>query len=262
MPAIAKMLVVSFFSLFRIMKDKGEGPLFIVGTGRSGTHYLCKCISRIEGVDDLFGGKESKYIFNHVAKSAVNGKSLGAAVIGYYSIAKRIARPNLLLDQTHPMLWYVESILQQFPKAKFVALKRDVYSVVYSMINHRGVSAWGDDFKKYPVPNKFLGISENNKDRYYETLTPVQRHVFRYCSHMNEIERLQKKFNGSFLVIEYESLAKDMAKEMEKIASFIGRKKPVDFVEFDDRSLSKFKKLTPEQKREVDTALELYKRLQ
>lgn len=248
-----------FFSFF--IKNETVGPIFIVGTGRSGTHFLCSCLNLFSQVSDKFGGRESPYIFWDISKTAVKGKKLSRHQVGYFHWLQRAVFPKLALDQTHPNLWHVEELLKYFPRAKFIALRRDVRSVIYSMKIHEGTSAWAKNHKNYPKPNRFLGVSENNRELYETKLSSIQRDVFRWCSHMNRIEEIKTKFPSSVLIIEYDELASDMQLAMKKIANFIGINEPTEYKEFFRESLRKNENLTDEENEQIDMALSQYSNL-
>lgn len=238
--------------------DSG-GPVFIVGTGRSGTHFLCSCLNAFPELDDGFSGKESKYMFNYISNLTVEGSDLPISVLGYYYHMISKVKPRKLVDQTHPNIWHVERLMEWFPDAKFLALTRDVYSVVYSMTNHRGVAGWEINHAAYPKPNKFLGITEDNQFIYRDSLTDIQRFVFRWCSHSDRNRYLSDKYPDRVLHIKYENLAESIQDEMDRISSFLGVRCPASLPKFNNVSLRKKDKLSDAQRCEIKSTVELYK---
>lgn len=247
-----------YFRAFFSRSINDSGPVFIIGTGRSGTHFLCSCLNLFPSLDDAFNGKESKYIFNHLTDLTVNSKALTKSVIGYYRCMMNSVYPKIFLDQTHPNIWHVEQLLNAFPGARFIAISRDVSSVVYSMKNHEGVAAWGKSHLNYPKPNRFLGITEKNKNVYENHLTELQRYVFRWCSHEDRIAELIQKFPRKVLHVRYEDLAQDMEGQMVLISDFLEVEPPAKLSEFNKVSLHKKDGLSYETLQEIEEALNIY----
>lgn len=248
----------TYFSLFSTPHPTAEAPVFVIGTGRSGTHYLCSCLNTFPGLTDCFGGRESPWMFHEVARLTVHNQPLTTAVRGYYNAMHRRASPKRLVDQTHPNLWHAEALLQQFPKAQLLAISRNVYSVVYSMQRHEGVSRWIEEHSRYPKPNRFLGVSQEQIELYTEELTDLQRAVFRWCSHEERITELHRRFPESVLPVQYEHLGDDLHGNMARIAQFLRTSPPNQPPPFDERSLHKRTQLSNADLREINRALELY----
>lgn len=248
-----------YFSFQRYNSQlEANGPVFIIGTGRSGTHFLCSCLNKFSNLDDGFYGKESKYIFDYLSKLTVQGNSLSRSVRGYYNHMMRKVSPSVLVDQTHPNIWHVEKLIEWYPNAKFLSLTRCVYSVVYSMINHQGVAAWEINHTAYPMPNRFLGINEDNEIVYRDVLTDIQRFVFRWCSHTERNHDLANLYPDKVLHIKYENLAEDMSREMNRIAAFLSVEPPISMCTFNEVSLHKKDRLSDAQVLEINNAIKLY----
>jgi len=253
-----KQLLYNYYFCCFSSEENKNGPVFIIGTGRSGTHFLCSCMNHFPGLDDFFGGKESKYMFDFISELTLYGQKLALPVIKYYHYMQKKVAPALFLDQTHPNIWHVEELLMHFPKAKFIAISRDLYSVIFSMKNHRGVSDWARNHRQYPKPNNFLGISAKNTNLYEECLSDVQRYTFRWCAHEDRIRDLEESFPDSVLSVSYETLAYDMRNQMTRISEFIGVNPPFEYSEFSEQSLYKKESLTDTEVSEVAEALRLY----
>ncbi|WP_341582336.1 sulfotransferase [Marinobacter metalliresistant] len=258
--SLVQLFYNSYFKLQDFNSRKGlRSPVFIVGTGRSGTHFLCSCLNSFSELDDGFSGKESRYMFDRISELTVRQNPLSSSVRGYYSSMMRSVYPKTLVDQTHPNIWNVEQLKNWFPNARFLTLNRDVYSVVFSMINHPGVAAWEINHFKYPKPNRFLGITEKNRNIYCNRLSDIQRFVFRWCAHTERSMELIETYPDSVMGIRYEDLAADMVREMGKVADFLEIDPPNELQYFNEKSLLKKNSLSREQVREIDEALMLYK---
>ena len=148
--------------------------IFIVGTGRSGTHFLCRTLRGFSNVDDFRDGKENGHILREVAMSALTHKPLSNNVIEYYKSQIETAKNKnkIFLDQHHPNLFHITQLHEIFPDAIFLATDRPMEQVVASMLNHRGVRSWANNAHKhdYVYPNQFLGI-DNIED------TKIESHI-------------------------------------------------------------------------------------
>jgi hypothetical protein len=159
---------------------------FIVGCGRSGTNWLAQIIDQHP---DVFATIEHPDIFPIVTECALdphNKKEKLKPVFDLYR--KHASEHKIYLDKSHPNLWHIDLIREEFPEAKFVGIQRDVYGVVSSMLNHEGCLTWVKNWKDYPLPNKFLGVTEETKD-IYGKLDLMEKCVWRWCSHDAEMRK-------------------------------------------------------------------------
>ena len=196
-------------------------PIFIVGTGRSGTHFLTSILIACSELTDLTGGRENHTIFNEVANSVIYQKENPHLTLEYKKLLIK-ALPLRLVDQCHPNLWRAEEILAQFPEAQFLCLVRDPFSVVFSTLAHPGVRERiaGEKWKRYPLPSPFFGIERPFMES-YDDYTLVERAALRWCAHMREINRCCEIYKDHFLTVRYESLLTDSLSECLKISEFL-----------------------------------------
>lgn len=62
---------------------------FVVGTGRSGTHFLTSVLLENPALTDLRSGKENTKVLYRVAKAAqLNSKTLPSLNIAYYRLSR------------------------------------------------------------------------------------------------------------------------------------------------------------------------------
>lgn len=205
---------------FTCRQDLLNGPVFIVGTGRSGTHFLCRCLISIVGLSDYYGGVESPHIFWDIARKTYQGHRLSQNHFKYYKTLMKLVYPKLLVDQTHPNLWHVKELLETFPNARFLALSRDVYSVINSMLSHKGTASWIDQEKNF-CPNKFLGITSQNRFVYKNNFSRIQKFACRWFAHQKEIESIAREFPLNVLRVKYEDLVLDLQGELSRICDFL-----------------------------------------
>jgi hypothetical protein len=145
--------------------------VFVVGTGRSGTHFTCRALAGFANVFDPLGGYENHDVLKEVASSALYHRKLPTSVLAYYEARKAdLTAGQVLLDQHHPNIFFFDQISEVFEDLVYLYPTRPVVQVVASMMRHRGVMSWyqvaRDGFsplsftKRVPVPNRFLGIRD------------------------------------------------------------------------------------------------------
>lgn len=232
--------------------------IFVVGTGRSGTHFTTRVLNGFNNVHDPLGGKEHKSVLNDIAVSAISHAPLTAATLAYYAqIAAHRSKEQIFLDQHHPNLFFIDEILTVFPDAIFLYPRRPVVQIVSSMLDHKGVMSW---YKyawknKVPFPNKFLGL-EHRSD--ISELKPHLLCAKRVLAHEVALRAAQEKWPDKIRVLDYEALVLSLdaelcrifnSEERQSMGQFSLLEKPVA------ASLEKYKSnLSP---KEIDELLQL-----
>lgn len=226
---------------------------FVVGTGRSGTHWLGWTLDEHPGIEATI---EKPQIFNRVTAAALD-TSRERRTLRYlhlrYTWEIRKARPRLYVDKSHPNLWLVEGLLECFPQARFIAVRRNVYATVASMLKHDGVMRWHRSWREFPIPNRFLGIT-TEVARTYDDLPPAAQCALRWRAHQERIDELAERLpDRSFLVVEYESLAQDYDGHAKRIWDFLGLSHHPLSIEVQRDSLEKWRgELSPEEIEAID----------
>ena len=239
--------------LFKTKKSKNI--VFIIGSGRSGTHLLGRTIGLVERYDSFIENKES---FNFVTKIAVNPKRNPKDIKKVLKLYERIfkkSKNQYILEKTHPNIWLVEDLLEHFSNSKFIGIKRDVYATVASMLKHKGVLNWYNVLPLNEV-NPFLGITTENIEIFKEL--PIEmKCALRWKSHVNRLDDLQAKFPKEVLVVNYEDFYKDYSKLMKGMASFLDLENPIISETLNSDSLEKWKlSLSKEQIINIDKVLQ------
>lgn len=228
-----------------LLKKRNPGKsIFIVATGRSGTHFLTNTLIQHPQITDLTGGKENPYVFPLVTQLATtncNNKHLKSVLIKRYKRLKKMASPCHFLDQSHPNLWLAKFLVEKIESCRFLILIRNPYSVVYSMLEHKGVRKWVEEWEKLPIPNHFLGISEENVDRYKE-MSILERSTFRWSSHYCQSRLLQDELGSLAHVCVYEDLCRKPGETLEEIQEFLCLKESIAIPEIAKESLNKYHK--------------------
>lgn len=195
--------------------------IFIVGTGRSGTHHTCRCFLDFENITDELGGKENSSLLQSITESAVENTPLTQDVISYYKdkVAQTSTKGKIFLDQCHPNLYHYEQLSSEFDKCLFLGIDRPIEQIVGSMLNHKGVSGWytklkNNVFKNIKYPNNFFGL--RSESELYD-LPMYLLCAKRVIAHKKIIKTLDKKEN--FKTINFENFVKDKVGEFHSLFS-------------------------------------------
>jgi hypothetical protein len=228
--------------------------VFVVGTGRSGTHWLGWTLNEHPHVRATI---EVPAIFTRVTEAAIDPR-IEAKHLGYlrrrYSWEHLRSLPRHYVDKSHPNLWHVERLADYFPRARFVAMRRQPYPTIASMLHHRGVMAWHDRWRDYPVPNRFLGITDPDG---YDDLLPAAKCAMRWKAHSDRIDHLAAAMPDRLIVVEYEDLAADQEAQARRLWDFLGLPHQSTAIEVHTESLEKWRdRLTPDDLRSIDAVLD------
>ncbi len=208
--------------LFQAMRGhaRGPGPVFVVGTGRSGTHWLGHILASHEDVRALI---EARPMFRWVTDMAVYPERrpmLLPQLIRRYRLEMLSVAPRLLADKSHPALWLMDELSRAFPAARFLGIERGPLATVSSMLRHRHVRAWTEEWSSYPQPSPFFGTtSENLEDYAHASL--ASRCAYRWVSHTAELRRRQREMPKRVLVLDYADLQRRPREELWKLRAFL-----------------------------------------
>jgi len=228
-----------------------KSPIFIVGNGRSGTHWLARTLKSHPNIRATI---EYKPIFSIVTKMALDPPSQNRL---YWKLVLRYmweilkSYPNHYLDKSHPNIWLAERLKRTFSGALFVGIERDPYATIASMILHDGVNTLHKRWREFPIPNKFLGIDKENKD-IYDNLPIAKNFALSWLSHHDRMNELRSVLGTSLKVINYEHFAKEPQKIIEDLRKFLGLPTPLEIPKVKQESLNKWEnQLSSEQIRQI-----------
>jgi hypothetical protein len=123
------------------------------------------------------------------------------------------------------------------------------------MLQHNGVRRWCEEWERYPVPNRFLGITVANME-WYRDASVLERCVARWWSHQNEIARLESLLGERLLTVKYERLVTDTRATLEAVREFLGLREHFPDSTSHSQPLDKWKDyLTPEDIDRIHGAL-------
>lgn len=236
--------------------------VFIVGTGRSGTHFTCRALAGFANVTDPLGGNEDHDVLKQIALSALYHRPLPSGVLAYYAARKDALGPGqVLLDQHHPNIFFFDQLSRVFDDLVFLYPSRPVVQVVASMLRHKGVLSWykvaRDGLsplsftRRVPLPNRFLGLRDRTD---LDTLPPHLLCALRVLAHNREMARLTAS-DPRCRTIAYEDLVSDQRAAFEAVFDARERATLGDFEvveQANPASLDKYREvLSPAQVAEI-----------
>lgn len=222
-------------------------PVFVLGTGRSGTHWLGESLG---GHPEVRATIEIEPMFGMSTRIALDRrlerKAFPRLVQAYKRQIERSPTP-IYLDKAHPNIWTAEKLKRAFPDALFLGTERNPYATVASMMKHGGVADWHRQWRKYPIPNRFLGITKEAAATYAD-LSLASKCAMRWVAHHRRMEVLKTRLGDALRVISYEALAHDPARMAAELERFLGLTVAMPVPDVQVESLHKWRhQLTPEQ---------------
>jgi hypothetical protein len=213
--------------------------IFIVGTGRTGTCWFGDLLRTHPSIRSFV---EPRPVFDLVTSMAVDpgreAELLEPALREYDRLFCR-AYPFHFADKTHPALWIASHLKDHYDDSIFIALRRNVEPTVASMLQHNGVRRWCEEWARYPVPNRFLGITMANLE-WYRDASVLERCVARWWSHENEIDRLVSRLGERMFTVKYERLVIEPRATLENVREFLALREPFPDVKSQRESLNKW----------------------
>lgn len=140
-------------------------PIFIVGSGRSGTRTMFRMLAGAEGLEI-----HHEYLAHHVQRLAasyymglVTPAETREQLRNWHGSAVHHSTEPVWADSSHKLTWMIEPLSELFPKARFLAIVRDGRKVVSSFyyklreeIYHdesiEVLKLWLGDPSKHPEP--------------------------------------------------------------------------------------------------------------
>ncbi|MFO8234693.1 MAG: sulfotransferase [Bacteroidales bacterium] len=235
--------------------------IFVIGTGRSGTHLLGRTISShslIEGhIEDpaLFHPAVNIAVKQDIANPLYIVAQKYRLIKKYKSLLKK-SEADFILEKSHPVMWFSEYLKNKIPGSLFVGILRNPFQTVSSMLNHEGVLEW---YSKLPQdkPNRFLGITEENKV-FFKDLPLESKCTYRWLSHRQELTKLKDVLKDSYLMFEYGDFLEHIPDYLEKLSKFIGVNNRFTPENLKKESMDKWKEfLTKEQVKNIESVISI-----
>lgn len=223
--------------------------IFVIGTGRSGTHFLGRLIGENPSCNLLLEDKEIFPLCKEVNISEYGNKRKLKRLLNKYKKIIKKNKKKYIIEKSHQNIWIVEELQKEFPNAFFIGIERDVKQVVYSMMRHPGILKWFNllDTTK---ESHFLGINKGNI-HLYDSLTLEEKCAIRWVAHKKRMEYLKHKINN-LIVVDYNKICNDYHQEITKLEKLmnINLREYAELPNFE--SLHKFKQLTEEQIKNIE----------
>lgn len=226
--------------------DYQPDPVFVLGTGRSGTHWVAWILEPHAALHTLI---EKPPVFRWVTEMAIDPAAEGRLLpnlLQRYRLEAASARPRRLLDKSHPNIWLAEKLAEAFPAARFIGVLRDVFGTVASSLRHEGVRYWVENWDAYPVPNRFLGISEENRDA-YARMSLAGRCAVRWHTHLRRLDELETVLGDRMIRMRYHELQTNTTQELSRLQEFLELQEPIPQPKVNSDSLSRWRKDLSEQ---------------
>lgn len=215
-------------------------PVFVIGTGSSGTNLVGRLLAthpQVRGTieeEPMFG--LSIWITLY---PSIEEKVLPYLVSAYHTQLK-LSSPKHYVDKSHMNIWVAERLKAAFPQALFVGVERSPYAVVASMLKRKGMLNRQRRWRKYQIPNRFLGI-DMSVAKYYDELPRESQCALRWLTHHREMTRLRGILNRSLIVLNYEELVLNTEREVGRLQEFVPVTSPIVHTEVRDTALNKWR---------------------
>lgn len=241
--------------------------LFVVGTGRSGTHFTLRLLRGFAGTRDPLEGREDHGVLMDVARAAIRHRLPPGRTANRYRAL--LADPGgVLLDQHHPNLFFARHWAELFEGIVFVYPSRPTHQIVASMLRHEGVMGWyryARDWRRVldpvPFPNRFLGLERRSE---IASLPPHILCARRVIAHRRAFEAARAALGDAVRAVDYEALVRDPEAELARVFTAAERARLGAFERLerpDPASLTKYRDVLSEGEVAEIAALEAASRL-
>lgn len=195
--------------------------IFILGTGRSGTHHLCRSLLDFSNIEDYMNGYENHDILGPLTEFAIKHQPLNNKIINYYrsQISKASQEGKIFLDQCHANIHHYDQLNLEFKDSVFIGIDRPTEQIVASMFNHKGTSRrykyiHKGYFNNLPFPNNFFGVQN------LAELKALPKHIL-FAKRVIAHKKINKKLlsHNNFKLLNFEEFINNKQKELNRIFS-------------------------------------------
>jgi hypothetical protein len=170
-------------------------PVFILGSGRSGTLQMVKILEEIEGIQ-----AHHEYLFENILKTAVlfrmgvvSNDEIKELLMKTHVSAVHYSNTPIWVDSSNSLPWIVKPLYELFPNARFIHLLRDGRKVVSSFY-HKFTEVMYDD-RCVEIVNAWLShrdemLEPPPEKKYWRPFPMPGEKYFEEFSHYSRFQRL------------------------------------------------------------------------
>ena len=211
--------------------------VLVIGSGRTGTNLMGKVLDSHPLITTTFE------VQPHFARSQIaaiikqgRARSIPTVLQGMKEQEKEILTP-IHASKLHHVLWYTDKIIGAFPSVKFVALYRNPFATISSMMKHPTVPKMYERYRdRVKAPPAFFGVTQENAKDYSDYPLEVQLSL-RWQAHMQKIRSVKDRLGERVHTLHYEDLIQHPEKVQKVLTEFLQLDSPIDYSKFQTRSL-------------------------
>jgi hypothetical protein len=244
-----------------------EKPIFIIGTGRSGSTILGKILSMHQDIGFLNEPKAIWYVIDprddvhghfqyspgqywFTAQDATPQKCQGAKRL--FSFYLDVVNSSRVVDKNPEIVYRISYVQAIFPDAKFILLVRNGWDAIFSIaewsrrsgrkVNNHTEDWWGHDQRKWdlmvaqlvPVEPLLVDhLTEISSFTRYEDMAAVE-----WVLAMQQGLRERKSHPNSFYTLRYEDLTRNSNSALDDLVEFCELGQDHVFLSYSEKVLS------------------------
>lgn len=219
-------------TMYWLTRAAATPKVFILSTGRAGAHWLAHLL---DAHPNVFLGSEKQSLADWI--SAIDAfperrETVLPKLVRHYRYEHAVVAPKLYIDTHHAHVWIAEHLAEAFAEARFIAIRRNVFASVASMLRHH-------DHRPAP-PARFLDMKlEAAGDA--ERLPPAARYALHWRARVQRLDELKPVLGNRYCTISYEALHGDPRGTLEELASFLGLAEPIPLPQIDHEPLYRWR---------------------